>query len=101
MHVVKHTRGTKVYVTYYLACYVRLQVQNIPHYIRLRVPNMPGCDLRKYGWENGQTGETNNSNTFVLTAFNSFGLLNIFPHINSTSDNSNKHMFPPFMNSDY
>ncbi len=37
----EHTRGIKGYVTYYLACYVRLQVQN-----------MPGCRLRKYGWGN-------------------------------------------------
>jgi len=36
----EHTRGVKKeYVTYYLACYVRLQVQN-----------MPGCHLRKAGW---------------------------------------------------
>ncbi len=35
----EHTRGIKGYVTYYLACYVRLQVQN-----------MPWCHLRKYGW---------------------------------------------------
>ncbi len=39
----EHIRGIKGYVTYYLACYVRLQVQN-----------MHGCHLRKYGW--GQTG---------------------------------------------
>jgi len=30
-----HTRGIKGYVTYYLACYVRLQVQILPYYIRL------------------------------------------------------------------
>ncbi len=35
----EHTRGIKGCVTYYLACYVRLQVQN-----------MPWCHLRKYGW---------------------------------------------------
>jgi len=57
----EHTRGIKGYVTYYLACYVRLQVQNMPYYMRLRVQNMPyymrlrvqnmpGCHLRKYGW---------------------------------------------------
>ncbi len=46
----EHTRGLKRYVTYYLACYVRLRVQNIPYYMQLRVQNMPGCHLRKYGW---------------------------------------------------
>jgi hypothetical protein len=35
----EHIRGIKGYVTYYLACYVKLQVQN-----------MPRCHLRKYGW---------------------------------------------------
>ncbi len=35
----EHTKGIKGYVTYYKACYVRLQVEN-----------MPGCHLRKYGW---------------------------------------------------
>jgi hypothetical protein len=27
----------------------------MPYYMRLRVQNMPGCHLRKYGWANGQT----------------------------------------------
>jgi hypothetical protein len=49
----------------------------------------------------GQTGEKNSSSTFVLTAFISFALFKIFPHINSTSDDCNKDMFPPFMKSDY
>jgi hypothetical protein len=44
----EHTCAIKGYVTYYLACYVRLQVQNMPYYMRLRVQNMPGCHLRKY-----------------------------------------------------
>ncbi len=44
-----HTRGMKGYVTYYLA-YVRLQVQILPYYMRLRVQNMPGCQLKKYRW---------------------------------------------------
>jgi hypothetical protein len=35
----EHIRGIKGYVTYYLACYVKLQVQK-----------MLGCHLRKYGW---------------------------------------------------
>jgi hypothetical protein len=35
----EHIRGIKGYVTYYLACYVKLQVQN-----------MPRCHLKKYGW---------------------------------------------------
>ncbi len=46
----EHTRGIKGYVTDYLACYVRLQVQNKPFYMRLPVQNMLGCHLRKYGW---------------------------------------------------
>ncbi len=46
----EHTRGIIVYGTYCLACYVRLQVQNMPCYMRLRVQNMPGCHWRKYGW---------------------------------------------------
>jgi len=51
----EHTRGIKGYVTYYLACCcVRLQVQNMTYYMRLRVQNMPGCHLRNYGW--GQMG---------------------------------------------
>jgi hypothetical protein len=40
---------------------------------------MPGRQLTKYGWANGQTGGKNRSSTFVLTAFISFGLFNIFP----------------------
>jgi len=39
---------------------------------------MPGSHLRKYGWENGQTGGKNSRTTFVLTAFISFGLTNVF-----------------------
>jgi hypothetical protein len=42
----EHTRGIKGYVTYYLACYVRLQVQNMLYYMWLRVQNMHGCRLR-------------------------------------------------------
>ncbi len=45
----EHTRDLKRYVTYYVACYVPLQVQNMPNYMRLLVQNMPGCHLRKYG----------------------------------------------------
>jgi hypothetical protein len=67
------------YITYWLACYVRLQVQNMPYYMRLRVQNMLGCQLRKYGWAKGQTGGINRRRTFVLTAFISFGLFNNFP----------------------
>jgi hypothetical protein len=37
----EHNRGIKEYVTYYLACYVRLQVQNVPYYMRLPVQDMP------------------------------------------------------------
>jgi hypothetical protein len=40
---------------------------------------MPGCQLRKYGWANEQTGGKNRSSTFVLTAFISVGLFNTFP----------------------
>jgi hypothetical protein len=47
----EHTRGFKRCVTYYFACYVRLQVQNIPYYMSLQVQNMPGCHFRKYGWD--------------------------------------------------
>jgi hypothetical protein len=43
-----HTRRIKGYVTYYLAFYVRLQVEILPYYMRLPVQNMPGCYLRKY-----------------------------------------------------
>jgi hypothetical protein len=49
----EHTRGIKGYVTYYLACYVRLQVQN-----------MPGCHLRKYGC--GQMGRLEEKIAAVL-----------------------------------
>ncbi len=45
----EHTRRIKGYVTCYLACYVRLQVQNMSYYMRLGVQNMPGYHLRKYG----------------------------------------------------
>ncbi len=38
----EHTRGIKGYVTYSLACYMRLQVQNMPYYMSLRVHNMLG-----------------------------------------------------------
>jgi hypothetical protein len=31
----EHTSGIKGYVTYYLVCYVMLQVQNMPYYMRL------------------------------------------------------------------
>jgi len=50
----EHTRGVKGYVAYYLTCYVKLQAQNMPYYMRLRVQNMLGCHLRKYGC--GQMG---------------------------------------------
>ncbi len=43
----EHTKGVKGYATYYLACYMRLQVQNMLYYMRLRVQNMPACHLRK------------------------------------------------------
>jgi hypothetical protein len=46
----EYTRGIKGYVTSYLACYVRLQVQNMLYYMRLLEHNMPECHLRKYGW---------------------------------------------------
>jgi hypothetical protein len=37
----------------------------------------PIC-FRKSKWGKGQTGEKNDSSTFVLTPFNFFGQLNIF-----------------------
>jgi hypothetical protein len=46
----EHTGGIKGYVAYDLACYVRLQAQSMLYSMRLRVPNMPGCHLRKYRW---------------------------------------------------
>jgi hypothetical protein len=61
-----------------MACYVTLQVQNMPYYMRLGVQNMPGYPLRKYGWASGQNGGKNRTSTFVLTAFISFGLFNGF-----------------------
>jgi hypothetical protein len=45
-------------------------VQNLPRYQAIL--------FRKYEWGLGQTGEINCSNTFVLTAFNFLGGLNIF-----------------------
>jgi len=74
----EHTRGIKGYVTYYLTCYVRLWVQNMLYCMRLRVQNMAGCHLRNNGrgkWADWR--KKNRSNTFVLTAFISFGLFNI------------------------
>jgi hypothetical protein len=53
----EHARGIKRYVTYYLAFYVR---------------------LRNIDEANGQTGGKNSSSTFILTAFISFGLFNVF-----------------------
>ncbi len=56
---VRVTRGIKGYVTYYLACHVRLQLQNMAYHMRLGVQSIPECHhLRKYGWmgANGQTG---------------------------------------------
>jgi hypothetical protein len=59
----EHTRGIKGYATFYLACYVRLQVQNMPYY------DCNAClrHLRKYGWEraNEQTGGKTRSSTFL------------------------------------
>jgi hypothetical protein len=40
---------------------------------------MPRHDKVKINRANGQTGGKNRSCTFVLTAFISFGLFNIFP----------------------
>jgi hypothetical protein len=40
---------------------------------------MPWHDKVKINWANGQTGGKTRSSTFVLAAFISFGLLNIFP----------------------
>jgi hypothetical protein len=44
----------------------------------VKLQNMPGCHLRKHGWENGQTGGKNSRRTFVLNTFISFGLTNVF-----------------------
>jgi hypothetical protein len=44
---------------------------------------------------NGQTGRNNRSSTFVLTAFISFGLFNIFPLVagkNGTAHLGNSHL---------
>ncbi len=73
----EHTRGIKGYVTYYLACYVRLQVQNMPYYMRLRVQNMPGCHLRKYGWCKWADWRKKWLQHFC-TKLISFGLFNVF-----------------------
>jgi hypothetical protein len=73
----EHTRGIKGYVTYYLACCVRLQVPNMPYCMSLRVQYMHGCHLRKYEWGKWAEWRKNSSHTFVLTAFISFGLFNV------------------------
>ncbi len=75
----EHTRSIKGYVTYQLAWYVRLKVQNMPYYMRLLEQSMPGRHLRKYGWANEQTGGKICSSTFVLTAFISFWPVSCFP----------------------
>ncbi len=82
-------RGIKGYVTYYLACYVKLQV---PKHAILY------ADVSaKHAWVSlekiwmGQMGRLegkNSSTTFVLTAFISFGLFNIF------LDGSQPHTLP-------
>ncbi len=74
----EHTRGIKGYVTYYLACYVRLQVQNMSYYMGLQVQNMLGCHSENMDGANSQTGGKNSSGTFVPIAFISFGMFNIF-----------------------
>jgi hypothetical protein len=38
----EHIRGIKGYVTYYLACYVKLQVQNMLYYMRLQMQKCMG-----------------------------------------------------------
>jgi hypothetical protein len=60
----EHARGVEGYVTYYVACYVWLRVQNMPCHVRSRVQNMPGCHLRKYGW--GQMGRLEEKIAAVL-----------------------------------
>jgi len=64
----EHIRGIKGYVTYYLACYVKLQVQKIAW-----------VSLEKI-WmgQKGQIGRKNRRSTFVLITFISFDLFNIF-----------------------
>jgi hypothetical protein len=75
-----HTRGIKDYVTYYLACHVRLQVQDMPYYMRLRVQNMPECHLRKYGWGTWADWRKKWQQYFCTDCmhFFPFGLFNIF-----------------------
>ncbi len=65
----QHARNIEGYVTYNLVCYVRLRVQNMPGWVSLE---------KKMHGENGQTEGKFCSNIFVLTAFISFGLFNIF-----------------------
>jgi hypothetical protein len=64
----EHHRCCYIYFhqKYYLACYMRLRVQNMHAVIG---ENMDGA--------NGQTGGKNRNSTFVLTAFISFHRFNI------------------------
>jgi hypothetical protein len=75
----EHIRDVKWYVTYYLACHVRLQVPKQAILYEVVSPNHALVSLEKI-WM-GQMGRLegkNKSTTFVLTAFISFGLFNIF-----------------------
>jgi hypothetical protein len=61
---------------------------------------MPRHDKVKINRANGQTGGKNRSCTFVLTAFISFGLFNIFPAekgSSSTITKVTKYLFNQFL----
>ncbi len=70
----EHIRG----ITYYLTCYVKLQVQNMLYYTRLQMQKCMGVTWKNMDGANGQIGKTNHRSIFVLTTFISFGLFNIF-----------------------
>jgi hypothetical protein len=78
--------------SYNTACFVLVTSHNLLNYMlhsplslsvfttrRIWTQNMPRHDKVKINRANGQTGGKNLSTTFVLTAFISFDLFNIFP----------------------
>jgi hypothetical protein len=64
-----------------MACFALVISHDMPSNMLLCITwiqNMPRHDKVKINGVNGQTGGKNRSTTFVLTAFISFGLFNIF-----------------------
>ncbi len=79
-HITWHVLHSQPHITCQVICYIPLYTPSVFITCITWTQNLPKHDKVKIKGANGQTAGKHRSSTFVLSAFISFGLFNIFRH---------------------